>query len=54
MAGSVGDISDPVPVVVKHINRVTAYLAARQRASAIIEALDRSINGGNEHAMDLC
>ena len=53
MAGDIGDVSDPAPIVLKHIDQVATYLATRQRASVKLEPIALHIDGGDEHAVDL-
>src|SRR5580692_5375556 len=53
MAGDIGNISDPAPIVLKHIDQVATYLATRQRASVKLEPIALHVDGGDEHAVDL-
>src|SRR4029077_10766408 len=53
MARDIRDIGDPPPIVLKHIDQVTAYLATGQRASAKVKIARLTINGGDEDLVNL-
>src|ERR1700680_4972458 len=53
MARDICEVADPTSIVLKYVDQVAAYLAARQRASAKVKIIRSSINGRDENVVNL-